>query len=73
MSLSAIGVVAWLTRRANLPLEPSVVKTAGNSEIDAIAAVAAHAVAGFLWFNRHPARWFMGVPARCRGPRNKSK
>jgi phospho-N-acetylmuramoyl-pentapeptide-transferase len=57
---SVLGVFAYLSDHAELTEYLLLPRTPGASELSVLCAVLAGAEIGFLWFNCHPARVFMG-------------
>lgn len=59
-AVAAIGLLAALASRPNLAGQFGVLYVPAAGEIAVVSGAALGAVLGFLWFNRHPARVFLG-------------
>jgi phospho-N-acetylmuramoyl-pentapeptide-transferase len=59
-SFAAIGAVSYLVGDANLAALCGVLHVPAAKEMTIVCGAAEGAVLGFLWYNRHPARVFLG-------------
>jgi phospho-N-acetylmuramoyl-pentapeptide-transferase len=60
LAIAAIGVVTCVAADANLAARLGVVYVPGAKNALVVAGAALGALLGFLWYNRHPARVFLG-------------